>query len=381
VLAAGLLVGAIVVACAPSAARVASTTAPSPGASPDLASPSGSPAPAPSPTPTPVATPTPIPSPVLVPAPLTGRLVTPAEAARHPIAVMIDDLAPARPQSGLADASIVFQAPAEGGIPRYMAIFAERQPGPVGPVRSARYYYIAWAAQWHAGYAHSGGSPQALETLAAQGDGRLVYDLDEFRWGAFFHRIPARPGPHDLYTDGSHLRKLADLVGAAAPPAPGWGFGPALADAERPVGGSIALAYPANQIRYDYDRRTNTYLRSVSVEGAERDAANGARIAPTNVVVIFMKFGPLDDGHPLKLRLEAEVIGTGPAYVATNGSTVAATWRKTALDAPLELLDRAGAPITLTVGQTFVQVLPTGTPVTLVAGRAPSTIAPWRRPR
>src|SRR5579862_8951455 len=65
-------------------------------------------------------TPSPIPTPVLVPSPLTGELVSPAAAKQHPIAVMIDDLSPARPQSGLSYASIIFQAPAEGGIPRYM---------------------------------------------------------------------------------------------------------------------------------------------------------------------------------------------------------------------------------------------------------------------
>src|SRR5207342_3908734 len=101
-----------------------------------------------SPSPTPLPTATPVPTPVLVPAPLTGRMVTQAVAAHHPIAVMIDDLRAARPQSGLNSASVVWQAPAEGGIPRYMAIFQEKLPKLVGPVRSSRLYYIAWAAEW-----------------------------------------------------------------------------------------------------------------------------------------------------------------------------------------------------------------------------------------
>ena len=96
-------------------------------------------------------------------------LVPPAVAARHPIAVMIDDLGPARPQSGFSAASVVWQAPAEGGIPRYMLIFQENIPTDVGPVRSSRYYYIAWAAEWRAVYAHAGGSPQALADAPREG--------------------------------------------------------------------------------------------------------------------------------------------------------------------------------------------------------------------
>ena len=121
--------------------------------------PTGTPAPTASPLPTPSPSPTPVPTPLTVPAPLTGRLVAPEVAARHPIAVMIDDLGPARPQSGLSSASVVWQSPAEGGIPRYMAIFQENLPAAIGPIRSSRYYYIAWAAEWRAVYAHSSGSP------------------------------------------------------------------------------------------------------------------------------------------------------------------------------------------------------------------------------
>ena len=92
---------------------------------------------------------------------------------------MIDDQADARPQSGFTSASIVWQAPAEGRIPRYMAIYAEGTPPSVGPIRSSRYYFIAWAAEWRALYVHVGGSPQALSTLAAKGNGQYVYNADE----------------------------------------------------------------------------------------------------------------------------------------------------------------------------------------------------------
>ena len=323
-----------------------------------------------SPTPTPSPSPSPTPTPILVPAPLTGRLVSPEAAARRPIAVMIDDLGAARPQSGFSAASVVWQAPAEGGIPRYMLVFQDQVPGPVGPVRSARYYYITWAAEWHAVYAHVGGSPQALATLAAQGQGQLVYNADEFRWGGiFFHRILERASPHNAYTDGDLLRRMATRIGAKDQLQPAvWQFAPDAPLDARPYGGLIRVVYPANSITYRYDRESNTYLRGVTGEPAQTDAATGQRVAPSNVVVMLMSFGPLNDGHPNKHRLEARVVGSGKAWISTNGRTILGTWKKASLTAPTRFFDATGQPVTLTIGQTFIQVMPLGSTITIRDG-------------
>jgi hypothetical protein len=364
----GPLGGPRVAAVGPSASPMASDR---PSGSPTPA-PSPTPSPTPTPIPTPSPSPTPVPTPSPVEAPLTGRKVRPEVAQRRAIAVMIDDHPDARPQSGFTDAAVVWHAPAEGGVPRYMLVFQDRVPESVGPVRSARQYYVAWAAEWDAVYAHVGGSPQALDTLRRQGNGQLVYNADEFRWGGiYFHRSTDRVPPHNVYTTGKELRRLAKRLGAVDElQEAAWDFGPAIPPAQRRIGGRITVAYSYNTITYDYDRETNRYLRSVSGEGEQIDRGTGERVAPTNVVVMLMSFGPLNDGSN-KHRLEARFVGEGRAWIATNGRTIKGTWRKDGMQEPTQFFDAEGRPVTLTVGQTFIQVLPIGSEVSVKDGKRP----------
>jgi hypothetical protein len=85
---------------------------------------------------------------------------------------------------------------------------------------------------------------------------------------------------------------------------------------------------------------------------------------------MMMSFGPLNDGSH-KHRLEAKVVGSGTAWIATNGTTIKGTWKKASLTAPTRFFDGNGKPVVLTVGQTFVNVMEIGTKVVTVAGKAP----------
>ncbi len=378
----GVLAGTAVLG--PGAAGAArSVPGPSPSGVPTaaLASPSAPPAaPSDSPSPSPEPTPTPSPTPVLVPDPLDGVPVPPEIASRRVIAVMVDDQQDARPQSGLSSASVVWQAPAEGGIPRYVALFSEGEPAAVGPIRSSRLYFIAWAAEWNAVYMHVGGSPQAMSLLAsAQGRGKAVWNADEFRYGpAYMWRVKTRFAPHNVYSSATAMRKLVKAVHAPASVnyTAHWQFAPDAPAGERPASGSIVVPYLANRISYTYQPASNAYLRSVSVEGAQSDvgAKPKVRIAPKNVVVLFMRFGPLNDGSQ-KHRLEAQYTGSGKALVFTNGGVVKGTWKKASLTAPTLLLGPDGRPVTLTAGQTFVQVVQIGTAVSYKIGPLPGPSA------
>jgi hypothetical protein len=346
------------------------SAAPSASTAPATATPEPTPTPTPSPSPSPSPTPSPTPTPTPLPAPLTGRMVRPDVASRKVIAVMIDDHPDARPQSGFSSAAVVWHAPAEGGVPRYMLWFQDRIPESVGPVRSARYYFIGWAAEWNAVYGHVGGSPQALQTLREDGNGELVYNADEFRWGGtYYWRTTDRFAPHNVYTDGKALRRMAKAINAVDGPAPepAWTFRKARPVRQRPEGTTIRVKYSYNTVTYEYDRIANDYPRSVSGEGEQYDRGTDQRVAPRNVVVMMVRFGLLDDGSN-KSRQEADFIGEGTVWVSTNGITVKGTWRKDSLTGPTRFYDKNGKPIPLTPGQTFIQVMPVGSDVDFVKG-------------
>jgi hypothetical protein len=95
------------------------------------------------------------------------------------------------------------------------------------------------------------------------------------------------------------------------------------------------------------------------------------RVAPRNVVIMVVHFAPLNDGSG-KGRLEADEIGSGTAWIATNGRTIAGTWNKESTTAPTVFYDAAGDAVTLTIGQTFIQVMPSAADVTINDGTPPA---------
>jgi hypothetical protein len=359
--------------------QACSGTTPPPASLRASAVPGASPVPATigtaSPIPTPALTPTPGP---LVEAPTDGVLETAAQAAAPVVAVMIDDAPAARPQSGLADADILFQAPAEGGIPRYMALFQSRAAPSIGPIRSSRRYFVGWAAAWRPLYAHVGGAPNALAALRSM-NGQLVWDADEFSWAAYMPRITARVAPHNVYSSTRQLDALARRLGAGAAPASAWTFKDPAPAGARPAGGSLTVPYPTGVISYAYDPVTDRYPRSV--DGAPQiDAGTQARVAPYDIVVLWVAVGPLANApgavtNQLKGRLEVGYTGSGRALVLRDGQGIQAHWSKASDGAPLLLTyaqgPSGGQPVPLVRGQIAIQVVPEETVVTLVTERSP----------
>ena len=304
---------------------------------------------------------------------LSGIATTADLAHRYPIAVMIDDSPAARQQAGLSFASIVWQAPAEGGIPRYMAIFQSGTPPRIGPVRSARLYFVRWAAEWTAVYLHSGGPPPLRSFLA--GSQKLVLDVN----GRGTNRVTFRAAPHNLYTDGQRIRDFAERAKRATsarlaydPTAPGrlQPFRDAAAETDRgPDGGTIRVGYTSEKVSYRYDRASNTWLRSVdgrdqhdalaTANPGEGTIGAGPRIAPTTVIVMVVPIrrSTAIEGPALG-RLEADSLGTNTAWVFADGRVTKGTWHKRTPADRTRFLDAGGHEIVFPRGQIFVQVVP-----------------------
>jgi len=130
---------------------------------------------------------------------------SPDVAHRLPMAIMIDDNRVARPQSGFSSASIVYQAPVDGGEDRYMLIFQEGTASDIGPVRSARPYFVYWATEYKALYGHFGGDNKSLYVVLPALS-KSVYNQDDLSGGSCpYHRIATRAAPHNAYTNSAAL--------------------------------------------------------------------------------------------------------------------------------------------------------------------------------
>lgn len=342
----------------PTASPVAIATTVDGTASPFAESPAPNPSPSPSPLPAGIA-------------PLDGLRISSPSATRLPLAIMIDDNAVARPQAGFNAASIVYQAPADGGEDRYMLIFQEGDTPTIGPVRSGRPYFVRWAAEYRAAFGHYGGDAKTLAYLPTV-DGSLVYDIDALSGAsAAYHRITTRPAPHNAYTSTAAFRTYATSHRAPETFVAGTEVRPFIDDATldlRPATGSIKIPYGTGTTGYTYDRPSNTYLRSVAGR-PQIDAADGKRVVASDVVVLFMKLSIDPQSEPGHHRPVLAQIGSGKALVFRNGKVVIGTWRKADAGGLTRFFDPAGVEMPLVRGRIFIQVVPTGTAVSYIAAK------------
>jgi len=328
---------------------------------------SASVAPNPSPTPTAVPpSPSPTPSGELVAADLSGVLVAPELAHRLPLAVMIDDSRAARPQSGFNAAALVYQSLADGYESRYMLVFQDGDTGNIGPVRSARFFLVQWAQEVKAALAHYGGDRRTRSYI--RNHPRQFTDVDGMTNGnAAYHRIKSRKAPHNAYTSTKDLRRVAlkrggdKTMDADLHRRP---FRDPVAEAERGAKQSIRVPYRTNIITYKYDRASNRYLRSINGK-AHIDPADDQRVAPTNVVVLFQKFRIDTKIEPHHSRPDIKTRGSGKAWFFTEGHLVKGTWKKGSDTGPTRFVGPDGKEFPLVRGQTFIQVVPPKTKITV----------------
>lgn len=299
--------------------------------------------------------PTPTPTPALPADLLTGQPDAPAVAARPNTAVVIENYYDARPQSGLSQADVVYEALAEGGITRYMAVFHTQQPALLGPVRSVRTYFVDWSLENDAPLAHVGGNADALDEIGPLG----MKNMDEFTNGAYFYRTSDRVAPHNMYTTSALLAKLEQTLGYYKPSAaqPLAQFKDDQPDKQAPHPTiDINYSYNGFQVEYRYYPATNTYLRFLAGQ-PDVDRSTGQQIRVKNVVAEMMptSYGTTRIGEQTVIM---QTVGTGQCVVFRDGDAVVGTWKKDSHGARTQLLDANSQPIALDRGNTWFAVIP-----------------------
>lgn len=279
--------------------------------------------------------------------PLDGLPVANADqAAVQVVGVMIDNHPDARPQSGLNKARIVYEAPAEGGITRYFAIFNSKdEVAKVGPVRSARPYFIDWLEEYGGMYMHCGGSPDGLAKIKAD----KVFDFDEMKNGQYFWRDSSRTAPHNLYTSSKMWNQGLDKnISRQNKFSASWKFGD-LAQTNLQAS-SVSVPYvDGYEVTWQYNQSDKVYYRSINEASSTSD---GADIYTDNVIMQFAKMATIDDYG----RREIYTDNGGEARLLRDGMSFVGSWKK--VSGRTIFYDSSGQEMVLKPGKTWIEVVP-----------------------
>lgn len=300
--------------------------------------------------------------------PLTGKKVMAAALERRPLAIMIENSPAARPQSGLDKADVVYEMLTEGAITRFMGIYYGSDAKEVGPVRSARSYFIERALEYDAIYAHAGGSPEAKVDLKRW----KVADLDEFANAKAYYRSKQRKAPHNLYTNTLQLwpYALEDKGFSKEVDIPRIEF---LRPEETLEGGQeaeeLTINYPSGFSVVDWKYRSSEgeYLRFQGKK-AQVEKGSGKQLSARNIILQYVNTKVVDDEG----RLEMQMIGSGKGMLFTEGKAYELEWSKKSLRSATEFTFTNGDQIKLNPGQTWIQVVTKKTKVDIKAKQSVS---------
>lgn len=329
--------------------------------------------------------------------PINGAMYTKTEREawekHRPLAVMIENSPDARPQSGLSNVDVVYEAIAEGGVTRFMGIFycdVQRYDTTLAPIRSARTYFIDYASGYnfplyvHVGGANIPGPTDALGQINEYG-WALENDMNQFSIGyPTFVRNANRLGKevateHTMETTTELLWKVADKrewtnmsperkVGRTTLKAEDWkeGFEPwAFQDGTAGAGSVTTISYEFwtgysdYGVRWEYDATSNTYKRFLAGE-PHTDLNNDEQLTAKNVVVLLTtEKGPINEAKHMLYT----TTGTGDALIFQNGQAIEATWVKRDRQDELTFVDKKGDAIEFVRGVTWISIVDTSTEV------------------
>lgn len=270
----------------------------------------------------------------------------------RPLSIMVENSEGARPQSGLDKANIVYEVLAEGGITRFLAIYYDQDTEEVGPVRSARPYFVSKSLEHQAIYVHVGGSEEAYNFIKEEN----IDDINEFVDFQPFWRAQDRKPPHNLYTSTTKLRKEANKLGYIEMiKKQEYQF--EIDRNERLTGretNSIVIPYNNTyKVSYRYQPNSTRYLRFMNDE-PHIDARTKEQLAVDNIIIQFADTKIIDKEG----RLAVDFIGKGKGLLFFKGNSEEIIWEKQDLQSRTIFMYKEGNRIALTPGSVWIQIVP-----------------------
>ncbi len=301
------------------------------------------------------------------PSPLNGTLYTKAEMdemmQRRPIAIMVNNLAFARPQSNMTKADVVYETLVESGITRYMPIYWSSKVDEVGPMRSVRNYHLEIVSEYDAILAHDGQAQSADPRLDALGN-LSKYGIKTVRaYAAWRWNDGRRYAPHNEYTSPAKIWEYANSRDhlRGFPDIDSWEFKKDAPEGDRGKQSEVRVSFSTtggvnNQysVNWIYNNSTNSYLRQVGLKD-DIDQKTHTQIEPK--VVIVQEANLLRPADPVG-RIIMEVIGEGNAKVLQDGKVHSVTWEKKSRDARTIFYNEDGDTFEFNRGQIWIQIIP-----------------------
>lgn len=280
--------------------------------------------------------------------PFTGLPVR--EVLERPYAIIIENERAARPQAGLQEAELVYEAPVEGGITRFLAFYISPFEKEIGPVRSARPYFAYLAHEYDSILAHCGYSIHTEAVFAAL----KSKHINEIPNPAYFQRLESRKRPHNLYTNLSLLSAGAEKFNylPGEPPAGFFHFTEQEKPSEELVS-SIALTFNAsNSVTYRWNPR-GTYTR-YNDGNPFIDTNHERPVEVKNIIVQNVSSRVFtEEGH-----LEITLLGEGKGYFFSGGNVEEIKWKKDSCQERTHFYKTDGSVLRLAPGNTWIHLLP-----------------------
>lgn len=274
----------------------------------------------------------------------------------RPIAVMIDNERPAwENHGGLNSAYMLYEFIIEGGETRIMAFFKNVNPTYIGPVRSARHYFLDYAMEHDAVFVHFGWSPLAQSNISSLNINNINGIYDNFYW-----RVPPKNSYHNAVTSMENIKKQIGYkkyrdISSNGPIIAYNRYDTDITSGD--VANKIQIKYSGLQnVSYAYDAERKVYLRSMRGE-AHKDSQTGEQFYAKNIIMIKVRDELLDDPED-KERRNLYNIGTGEGYFATNGKIEKITWKKSTRNSKTQYFDMNGKELTINDGITWTQIVP-----------------------